>query len=67
VLLRGYILAQVLAPQVRLQAAPVFRRVSERQKERGFEPADRMAAREQVPMQLRRVDDGTIRVRDLNR
>src|SRR5580765_7897808 len=54
----------MLTPEVCLKLAPAVRRVSERQEEHGFEAPDRMAPREQVAMDLRWLDDATIRVRD---
>jgi hypothetical protein len=55
----------MLGAQVALQLTPVFGRVSKTEKERGFEPADRVAAREQVTVQLRRFDNRAVSVRDL--
>src|ERR1700674_1255764 len=54
----------MLASEVCLKLAPAVRRVSEREKERGFEAPDGMAPRKQVVVHLRWLDDATIRVRD---
>lgn len=58
-------IARQVLPQVSFQPRPSLRRVPKREEEGGLEPADRMASREQVSVQLPRVDDGAIRIRDL--
>lgn len=56
-------LIEMLNPKVSLECLPFVGGVAERREEACFEPAHRMACREQIPVELHRVDLCKVRVR----
>jgi len=54
----------MLISKVSLELSPTLRRVSQGVKKRCLETTNGVTPRQQVPVQLYRVDNGTIRIRD---